>query len=289
MKTSQIGLSYWRTSWHVLMISQHGSGRSNWSLNGSVSFGCYAARFFDVSSGSVSLRYQLVRWYDVSKMSVSLRYQLKRLCDVLSWSVSLRYHLIYCYDIWYVAKTCQIGLSHSCTSYVMLTSQHCFQRPDLYETYMKRRYDVTCRVGKVTSKNDQEKWEIFVINSVLKTNQHWINIFYFKLDLNNVQQRQNSILIFRMDWKTLRNVGTTLWIWPFEKKQTSRATQNNIFELLRKIIWIEYNGFKIFFTLFPILTRICRRVFANPQKLLKRREYTELQKKYLKHLMSIGF
>ena len=40
----------------------------------------------------------------------------------------------------------------------MLTSQHCLQRPDLYETYMKRRYDVTCRVGKVTSKNDQEKY-----------------------------------------------------------------------------------------------------------------------------------
>ena len=152
-------------------------------------------------------------------------------------------------------------------------------------------HETSLRCHMPSGKSYIKKWsrEIFVINSVLKTNQHWINIFCFKLDLNNVQQRQNSILIFRMDWKTLRNVGTTLWIWPFEKKQTSRATQNNIFELLRKIIWIEYNGFKIFFTLFSILTRICRRVFANPQKLLKHREYTELQKKYLKHLMSIGF
>ena len=215
MKTSQIGLSYWRTSWHVLMISQHGSGRSNWSLNGSVSFGCYAARFFDVSSGSVSLRYQLVRWYDVSKMSVSLRYQLKRLCDVLSWSVSLRYHLIYCYDIWYVAKTCQIGLSHSCTSYVMLTSQHCLQRPDLYETYMKRRYDVTCRVGKVTSKNDQEKYL-------------WLILCWKLINI------ESTFSVLSLIWTTFNNVKTAFSSSEWIEKRCAMSEQRCEYDHLRK-------------------------------------------------------
>ena len=42
------------------------------------------------------------------------------------------------------------------------------------------------------------------------------------------------------------------------------------------MIQIENNIFKIFFILFPILRGICRRIFAKPQKLLKRHEYNEL-------------
>ena len=44
-----------------------------------------------------------------------------------------------------------------------------------------------------------------------------------------------------------------------------------------------------FLTLFPILTGICRRIFAKPPKFLKHREYTELQNLYLNYLMSIDF
>ena len=46
---------------------------------------------------------------------------------------------------------------------------------------------------------------------------------------------------------------------------------------------------KSFFTSFYILTGICRKIFVKPQNFLKHREYTELQKLYLNHLMSTGF
>ena len=103
-------------------------------------------------------RYQLVPCYDVSQKSVSFRYELKRLCEVLSWSVSLRYELVHHYDVtncsvlftyqWDVAKASQIGPSYSRTCCdVAMMSQHGPRRPDLYETWLRRRYDVTCRVG----------------------------------------------------------------------------------------------------------------------------------------------
>ena len=148
-------------------------------------------------------------------MSVSLRYELKRLCDMLSWSVSLRYHLIYCYDIWYVAKTCQIGLSYSCTSYVMLTSQHGLQRPDLYETYMKRRYDFTCRVGKVTSKNDQEKYLWLILRWKL------INI-------------ESTFSILSLIWTMFNNVKTAFSSSEWIEKRSAMSEQRCEYDYLRK-------------------------------------------------------
>ena len=71
-----------------------------------------------------------------------------------------------------------------------------------------------------------------------------------------------------------------------KKKKALKQTQNNIFELQRKIIQIEYNWLKTFFTLFPILTVICRRILAKPEKFLKHCGYAELQKLYLNYLMS---
>ena len=97
--------------------------------------GTKAVHFSQTSSGSVSLRYQVVSRYNISKTSVLFSYKLRPLCDVLSWSVSLRYQVVRCYDVsnwlylssyqWDIAKTSQIGPSHSRTSCdVMLTSQH---------------------------------------------------------------------------------------------------------------------------------------------------------------------
>ena len=126
--------------------------------NVSISFKCKAVRFCRISGGSISVRYQLVRCYDVSKMSVPFRYQLRHFCDVLSWSVSLRYQLIRRYDVsdwlvlftyqWDVAKLSQIGPSHwriGCD--VVMTSKHGLRRPNVYETQMRRCYDVACRLG----------------------------------------------------------------------------------------------------------------------------------------------
>ena len=73
-KTSLIGPSYCRTNWDVVMMSQHGLGRSNWSVKWVISFCVLGSTFFNISSGSVSLRYQLVRRYNVSKTSVWFRY-----------------------------------------------------------------------------------------------------------------------------------------------------------------------------------------------------------------------
>ena len=93
-KTSQIGLPYWRTRLDVVIMSQHGPGRLNWSLKLVNFFWVLDSTFFGISGDSVSLRYRLVRNYNISKKSVSFTHQLWRLCDVLSWSVLLRYQLV---------------------------------------------------------------------------------------------------------------------------------------------------------------------------------------------------
>ena len=59
-KTSQIGPSYWRTSWDIVSDDFLG--------------GVLGSTFFGISDGSVSWSYQLVRRCNVSKMSVSFRY-----------------------------------------------------------------------------------------------------------------------------------------------------------------------------------------------------------------------
>ena len=130
---------------NVMMMSQHGQGRSNWSLKWVIFFGYFAVRiFFRVSGSSVFLRYQLVRCHNVSKTLVSLRYQLWHLCDVFCWSVSLRYQVVRRYDVsvwsywsvlftyqWDVGKTSQIGPSHWFTNCdVMMTSQRGLRRSD---------------------------------------------------------------------------------------------------------------------------------------------------------------
>ena len=62
---------------------------------------------------------------------------------------------------------------------------------------------------------------------------------------------------------TLGNVETTLRIWPFEKKKASIQKQNNIFEL-QGICWTQN-----LLQFFPILSGICKIIFAEPQKFLK--------------------
>ena len=53
-------------------------------------------------------------------------------------------------------KDVSIGPPHSRTSRdVAMTSQHGPQRLDLYETKMRRRYDVACRVG---CSFERQKW-----------------------------------------------------------------------------------------------------------------------------------
>ena len=92
--TSQIGPSYWRPSSDVMMMSQPGHGRSNWSLKW--------VSFFWVLC---SMIFQGLRWFSLFKVPASMSLQrlkdiqLWRLCNVLSSSVSLRYQLVRRYDV----------------------------------------------------------------------------------------------------------------------------------------------------------------------------------------------
>ena len=126
------------------------------------------------------------------------------------------------------------------------------------------------------------------------SNQCWNKFLYvkvgnFNVHRNNVRQCRNNVVIFNVD---LHNVGkhwnnvVNMTIW---KKQTPRQIQNKVLELQRKIIWTWYTALRIFFTLFSIFTGICRRTLAKARKLFKYREYTDLQKLYLKHLLWSGF
>ena len=140
------------------MISQHRPGHSNWSAKWVNFFLVRGCTFFGIPAGLVSLKYHVVRRYNISKTSVLFTYQLWRLCDVLSWSVSLINQLVRLYDVsnWLVlsryqcdvGKTSEIGPSYSRTNCdVMMTSQHGPQHLDLYETYLRRRYNVACQMG----------------------------------------------------------------------------------------------------------------------------------------------
>ena len=104
---------------------------------------------------------------------------------------------------------------------------------------------------------------MYVNIRIYNVEQRRINVVYFNVDLNNIKQRRNSVVIFNV---VFHNVG--------QRRNNVVNMTIYLFELQRKIIWIEYNGLKIFFTLFPILTGICRRTFAKSQKFLKHREYT---------------
>ena len=73
-KASQIHLSYWRAIWDVVVMSQYGPRRPNWSVKWVNFFWVLSITFFGISVGSVSLRYELVCRYNISKTPVSFRY-----------------------------------------------------------------------------------------------------------------------------------------------------------------------------------------------------------------------
>ena len=78
--------------------------------------------------------------------------------------------------------------------------------------------------------------------------------------LDNVE---TTLPFSKKTFTTLGNIETTLWIWPFEKKIKSRFKNKIIF-----LSFKQYAGLKIFFSLFSILRRICKRRFAG-RKVLK--------------------
>ena len=122
-----------------------------------------------------------------------------------------------------------------------------------------------------------------------QTFQHQFNVVFRLVWRRNVTQRQINVettlymstlksttqnnvetkLCFStLNWTTLGNVETTVRIWPFKKKYKPRFKAKVIFLNFKK-----YVGLNIFLHFFPILREICKRTFAEPQKILKHRIY----------------
>ena len=101
-KTSQIGPSYWRTSWDVVIMFQYDRGRSNWSLNWVSFFWVLGSRFF-LYQRSFLFKVPASKLLQRVKDVILIRYQFyQSLQHVKLASLSL------CMN-WYVITASQIG------------------------------------------------------------------------------------------------------------------------------------------------------------------------------------
>ena len=98
-KTFQIGPFCWYISWDVVMMSQYGPRRPNWSLEWVNFLWVLGSTLLWHLRWAIPFKVPAITLLQLSKMSVLFRYQLWRLCNVLSSSVSLRYELVHCYDV----------------------------------------------------------------------------------------------------------------------------------------------------------------------------------------------
>ena len=93
-----------------------------------------------------------------------------------------------------------------------------------------------------------------------------VETMYFNVDINNVRQRRNHVVILNVD---MNNAG----------KRQNNAVKMSIFKKKKQIISNRIHKirtfnyyFRIFFTLLPIVSWICRRVLARPRKFFKYNE-----------------
>ena len=131
--------------------------------------------------------------------------------DISNWSVWTTYQ-------WDVTETSQIGPSHSRTSRdVVMTSQHGPRRLDLYDTLMRHRYHVACRVGSNSNKQRCYYWLTFyrakhIRKNIIKCDQYftffiWIIIINIFVNIINVI----SVLIpLKMPLESLKCFKSTL-------------------------------------------------------------------------------
>ena len=93
-------------------------------------------------------------------------------------------------------------------------------------------------------------------------------LWFSTLNWTTLDNVETTLSFSTSIFTTLGNVETTLRIWPFEKKYKPRFKNKIIFLNFKK-----YVGLNIFLHFFPILREICKRTFAEPQKILKHRIY----------------
>ena len=111
-----------------------------------------------------------------------------------------------------------------------------------------------------------QRWNNVVYNNVQIYNveQRWNNDVFFNVELSNVRQCRNNVVIFNVYFHNVgkrRNNVANMTIW---KKYKPRFKNKIIFSNFK-----EYVGLNIFLHFFPILREICKRTFAEPQKILK--------------------
>ena len=113
-----------------------------------------------------------------------------------------------------------------------------------------------CLLVDMTSRHDttsNQRWNnvVYFNVGIYNIKQRWINAVYFNDDGSNVRQRRNNFLF-----------NVEIHKWPFLKKTRTKKIISNW------IPWIQsfYCYFIIFFTLLPILRRICWRILAKKLK-----------------------
>ena len=128
----------------------------------------------------------------------------------------------------------------------------------------------------------------------VKLNQCWYNIctstlefstlnvvVYFSFDLNNVRQRQNSVTIFNINFNNVVRSRNNVVNMNIYKPQV----QDKIIFLCckKKLLKLNTMWIQNLLHFVPIFKGICKRTYARSQKILKHRQFTELQKLYLNH------
>ena len=116
------------------------------------------------------------------------------------------------------------------------------------------------------------QFKLFLRLETQQAFQHCFNVVFWLIRCRDVGQPQvniettlciSTLEFTTLIWTTLVNVETTLWKWLFLKR-TKQIISNRI-QGIR-----SFNCyFIIFFTLLPMLSWICQRVLARPQKFFK--------------------
>ena len=135
-------------------------------------------------------------------------------------------------------------------------------------TLLHRCLQIDRTLQRRTTSNQRWSNVAYVNVGIYKVEQRRISVAYFNADVNNVRQHWNNN-IFNVDFQNIgqRRINVVnMTISHF--KNNSRGKDKIIFLNFKEKL-IKSNAMDIFFTLFPILTGVCTRIFKKPQKFLK--------------------
>ena len=135
--------------------------------------------------------------------------------------------------------------------------------PANISTLFQRCLFVDTTSQSVATSNQRWNNIVYFKVQIYNVKQGWINVVFFKVNIKNVRQRRNNIVIFNVDMSNVAKRRNNVVKWPFLKR-TKQIISNRTHGIRR----FNYY-FIIFFTLLPMLSWICWRVLAKPQKFFK--------------------